>query len=83
VAAGGGAPPPPWGVSRSKRTRSAVLRGGVAPPSGQIASKLGQDTEDKANNMFLVAARTGPGVVGAFKPKEPRDDSKGGAGART
>lgn len=33
---------------------------------GQIASKLGQDTEDKANNMFLLAARTGPGMVGSF-----------------
>lgn len=34
---------------------------------GQISSKLGQDTEDKANNMFLLAARTGPGMVGSFK----------------
>jgi hypothetical protein len=32
---------------------------------GQIDSKLGRDTEDKVNNMFLMAARVGPGAMGA------------------
>ena len=31
---------------------------------GQIDSKLGRDTEDKANNMFLMAARVGPSAIG-------------------
>ena len=31
---------------------------------GQIDSKLGKDTEDKANNMFLMAARVGPSGIG-------------------
>lgn len=50
---------------------------------GQIAAKLGQDTEDKSNNMFLLAARTGPGVVGAFarqgagKQKNERPQTQG------
>jgi hypothetical protein len=32
---------------------------------GQIDSRLGRDTEDKVNNMFLMAARVGPGAMGA------------------
>jgi conjugal transfer/type IV secretion protein DotA/TraY len=31
---------------------------------GQIDSKLGRDTEDKVNNMFLMAARVGPSAIG-------------------
>jgi conjugal transfer/type IV secretion protein DotA/TraY len=31
---------------------------------GQIDSKLGRDTEDKVNNMFLMAARVGPSALG-------------------
>jgi len=31
---------------------------------GQVDSKLGRDTEDKANNMFLMAARVGPSGMG-------------------
>ncbi len=50
---------------------------------GQIAAKLGQDTEDKANNMFLVAARTGPGVVGAFARPKPQEDLKDRQGKTT
>lgn len=30
---------------------------------GQIDSKLGRDTEDKANNVFLMAARVGPSAI--------------------
>lgn len=35
---------------------------------GQVGMKLGQDTDDKANNMFLMAARVTPSVVGAASP---------------
>lgn len=31
---------------------------------GQVDSKLGRDTEDKVNNMFLMAARVGPSAIG-------------------
>jgi len=31
---------------------------------GQVDSKLGRDTEDKVNNMFLMAARVGPSAMG-------------------
>lgn len=31
---------------------------------GQVGQKLGQDTEDKANNMFMLAARAGPNGFG-------------------
>lgn len=31
---------------------------------GQIDSRLGRDTEDKVNNMFLMAARVGPSAIG-------------------
>lgn len=31
---------------------------------GSIDSKLGRDTEDKVNNMFLMAARVGPSAIG-------------------
>jgi hypothetical protein len=34
---------------------------------GQVGQRLGQDTEDKANNMFLMAARVGPGAMGAVR----------------
>lgn len=32
---------------------------------GQVGQRLGQDTEDKANNMFLMAARVGPSAIGS------------------
>jgi hypothetical protein len=31
---------------------------------GQVDSKLGRDTEDKVNNMFMMAARVGPSAIG-------------------
>ncbi|MFM2275504.1 MAG: hypothetical protein RL211_1376 [Pseudomonadota bacterium] len=31
---------------------------------GQVDSRLGRDTEDKVNNMFLMAARVGPNAIG-------------------
>lgn len=31
---------------------------------GQIDSRLGRDTEEKVNNMFLMAARVGPIAIG-------------------
>lgn len=43
---------------------------------GQVDSKLGRDTEDKVNNMFLMAARVGPsamGQAGAAKAGAKRD----------
>ena len=30
---------------------------------GQVDSKLGRDTEQHANNMFMMAARVGPGAI--------------------
>ena len=34
---------------------------------GQIGSHLGKDTEHQANNMFMMAARVGPGAIGDVK----------------
>lgn len=51
----------------------------------QIDSKLGKDTENKANNMFLMAARVGPsaiGAAGAAKAGALKDFADKKAGAR-
>ena len=34
---------------------------------GQIGSHLGKDTEHQANNMFMMAARVGPGAIGSLQ----------------
>ncbi len=52
---------------------------------GQIDSKLGRDTEDKANNMFLMAARVGPSAMSAGSSAKAavlraNMDKKGGGG---
>lgn len=54
---------------------------------GQIDSKLGRDTEDKVNNMFLMAARVGPGAMEATGRAKTQalskdKDEKAGGGAR-
>lgn len=36
---------------------------------GQVGQKLGQDTEDKANNMFMLAARAGPNGMNELSKK--------------
>lgn len=60
---------------------------------GQVDSKLGRETEQHANNMFMMAARVGPGAIGQIqrvgggakittggggaKPKKPEEEEKG------
>lgn len=46
---------------------------------GQVGQKLGQDTEDKANNMFLMAARVGPSAATEMSRKA--GGAAGAAGA--
>lgn len=55
---------------------------------GQIDSRLGRDTEDKVNNMFLMAARVGPSAIGqagaaraAAKDKFAKAQADAGKGA--
>jgi hypothetical protein len=54
---------------------------------GQIDSRLGRDTEDKVNNMFLMVARVGPSAIGsagaaraAAKDKFAKEQVGGGKG---
>jgi len=50
---------------------------------GQVGQKLGQDTEDKANNMFLMAARVGPSAMGQVaQAKGAADKAKGASAAQ-
>ena len=46
---------------------------------GQVGQKLGQDTEDKANNMFLMAARVGPSAMGQVAAAKGAADKTKGA----
>lgn len=48
---------------------------------GQVGQKLGQDTEDKANNMFLMAARVGPSAMGLVAQAKGASDKAKGASA--
>lgn len=52
---------------------------------GAIDSRLGRDTEDKVNNMFLMAARVGPSATaqigGARRAAQLAGDGAAGAGA--
>lgn len=47
---------------------------------GAVAQRLGQDTEDKVNNMFIMAARVGPSVRGAMRPTGGGGKGAGDAG---
>ena len=53
---------------------------------GQVDSRLGRDTEQHANNMFMMAARVGPGAItniqrlGGAKPGGGAAGTTGGGG---